>query len=532
MLSAKTPLLVGLLVLIGAGAFLFTFGSLDQSIDMENTYSVDAVFDDATGLVVNSRVMLSGIPVGMISGIKLDGADRSKARITLAIRSDIVLHQGEVDAATGALRHAATAMRLQASLLGDYYIGLTPGLAGPPVAAGGVIPITIASSGLEAVIAQMEDSTKGIFPKLDKIVTDISSITGSLRENFGEEEGTQAIREIRDNVLVTTKEVAALSTEVRTFVNQRVIAQGDSVERIIQNVEALTATLKNTSTKASDQVDGILTNVDDMTAQLKGFVDDQTNAAAGDKPGTVAHTLHSIDRSVAELEGTLENTRSITTRIDSGEGTIGRLVTDDALIDSVEGVVDDIQDITSGLSSLQIKVELRSDYLFNSNGLKNYVNVSVMPRPDKFYYFQLVSDPVGSVTRSRVVTTSNDPDKPPVLVEDIVSRDEGTKFTAQFGKRWRFVSFRYGIMESSGGVGIDVDLLEDALRFKVDAFDFGKDDWPRLRVLAAYEFVRHFFVAAGIDNILNNASRDYFVSLGLNFYDDDLKALLPFLPSP
>ena len=532
MLSAKTPLLVGLLVLLGAGAFMFTFGSLEQTIDMENTYAVDAVFDDATGLVVNSRVMLSGIPVGVISRIELDSADRSKARITLAIRGDIVLRQGAKDEATGALRHAATAMRLQASLLGDYYIGLSPGLAGPPIEGGGVIPITVASAGLEAVIDKMEGSTETIFPKLDKIVTDISAITGSLRENFGNEEGSDAIREIRDNVLVTSKEVAGLSAEVRSFLNQRVISQGDSVERIIKNVEAMTATLNRTSNKASDQVDGILTNVDDMTAQLKGFVDEQTNAASAEKPGTVGHTLKGIDRSVAELEGTLENTRSITTRIDSGEGTIGRLVTDDALIDSVEGVVDDIGDITSSLSSLQIKVELRSDYLFNSNGLKNYVNVSVLPKPDKFYYFQLISDPVGSVSKSRVVTTSNDPNRPPVLVEDIVTRDEGIKFTAQFGKRWRFVSFRYGIMENTGGIGIDVDLLEDTLRFKVDAFDFGKDDWPRLRVLAAYEFVRHLFVAAGIDNVLNNSSRDYFVSLGLNFYDDDLKGLLPFLPSP
>ena len=532
MLSAKTPLLVGLLVVMGAGAFLVTFGSLDQSVDMEQSYTVDAVFDDATGLVANSRVMLSGIPVGVISDIRLDEADQSKARVKLTIRHGVILHQGVKDPVTGELKHAATAMRLQASLLGDYYIGLSPGLAGPPMSDGQTIPLTIASSGLEAVIDQIQDSSQDIFPKLDKIVTDISAITGSLRENFGDEEGTRVIQEIRDNVRLTTQEVAGLSTEVRTFVNERVIDQGDKVERIIKNIEAMTATLRATSSKASDKVDGILTNVDDMTAQLKGFVNDQTLPSSADTPGTIAHTLHGIDRSVDRLEGTLENTQSITSRIDSGEGTIGRLVTDDALIDSVEGVVDDIEDITSSLSRLQVNIELRSDYLFNHNGLKNYVNVSILPKPDKFYYFQLISDPVGTVSKSRVTTTSNDPSKPPVLVEDIVTRDESIKLTAQFGKRWRWFAFRYGIMESSGGTGIDVNLLEDTLRFKVDAFDFGKDDWPRLRVLAAYEFVRHLFVAGGIDNVLNDNSRDFFVTLGLNFYDDDLKALLPFLPSP
>ena len=95
-----------------------------------------------------------------------------------------------------------------------------------------------------------------------------------------------------------------------------------------------------------------------------------------------------------------------------------------------------------------------------------------------------------------------------------------------------FLGFRYGIMENSGGIGIDVNLLEDTLRFKVDAFDFGQDDWPRLRVLAAYEFMRHLFITAGIDNALNDNSRDFFVGLGLNFYDDDIKGLLPFLPTP
>jgi len=532
MLKLRTPFLVGLLVIIGAAAFLFTFGSLDQGVDMEESHMIDAVFDDATGLVLNSRVMLSGIPVGVISEIKLDGDDPSKARVTMAITGDVALFQGLKSEETGEWVHAATATRLQASLLGDYYVGVTPGIAGERILSGGQIYSTVSEAGLGAVINQLEDSSKDIFPKLDKIVTDISAITGSLRQNFGDEEGTEAIRKIRDNVLHTTEEVAGLSTEVRTFVNDRVIQQGDQVERIIKNIEAMTATLKNTSTKASDKVDNILTNVDDMTADLKGFVSDQTSEESATKAGTVAHTLHGVDRSVEHLEGTLENTESITSRIDSGEGTIGRLVTDDTLIDSVEQVVDDIKDITGGISRLELQVELRSEFLFNQSNLKNYVNFKLMPKPDKFYFFQIVSDPGGSVSKTRRTTTTNDPTKPPVLVEEIVTREDSVKFTAQFGKRWHFVTFRYGIMESSGGIGIDIDLLEDSLRFKFDAFDFGKDTWPRLRILAAYEFVRHLYVAAGVDNVLNENSRDFFVGLGVNFNDDDLKALLPFLPSP
>ena len=54
----------------------------------------------------------------------------------------------------------------------------SPGLGGPPIADGGPSSHH-ASSGLEAVIDKLEGSTEDIFPKLDKIVTDISAITGS-----------------------------------------------------------------------------------------------------------------------------------------------------------------------------------------------------------------------------------------------------------------------------------------------------------------------------------------------------------------
>ena len=130
-------------------------------------------------------------------------------------------------------------------------------------------------------------------------------------------------------MLSTTQEVAGLSTEVRTFVNKRVIEQGDSVERIIKNVESMTSTLKKTLSKASDQVDGILTNVDGMTAQLKDFVDEQTGASR-EISQAVSSTLKGIDRSVEEPRGR-SKIRAYHRRIDAGEGTVGRLVTDDKL---------------------------------------------------------------------------------------------------------------------------------------------------------------------------------------------------------
>ena len=129
------------------------------------------------------------------------------------------------------------------------------------------------------------------------------------------------------------------------------------------------------------------------------------------------------------------------------------------------------------------------------------------------------------------LTSTNDPAKPPQLYEEVTETTSALKFTAQFAKRWHFLTFRYGIMESTGGLGLDLDIVEDALKFKLDVFDFTSGEYPRFRALAAWEFARHLFVAAGVDDVLNGDARDYFVGLGVTFTDGDLKAILPFTPS-
>ena len=530
MMKMKTPLLVGIVMIIGALAFMLTFGSLQQEMGLDGSYEVDAVFEDATGLVIRSRVTLSGIPVGQIVSIDLDKNDPSKARVRMRIRDEISLFEGIQHEDAGTFVNGATAMRLQASLLGDYYISVTPGIAGKPIKHGGEIRNVVTESGLSAILDQLESSSNVIFPRLEKISDDIAAITGSVREAIGDDEGTSALVEIRKNVEKMSEEMAALSTEVRTFVNEEIIPEGDRVHTILENVAQTTADLKSTAHDARKHLGNILDNVDGLTAELNTMMGDSTAASSARNDGTISSAIAQADKDLAILEGTLENVQSVTAKVDRGEGTVGRLINDSALVDSVEGVVDDVQSFTSTFSDLQVKIDFRSEYLFMQNALKSYLTVAFYPKPDKYYLFQVVDDPKGKRTTQQRVTTSNDPSKPPVLVEDIVLTEDALKFTAQFAKKWHFLTFRYGIMESTGGWGIDVNLLEDALRFKLDMFEFGQDNWPRLRILAAYEFVRHLYVAAGVDDILNGESREYFVGLGVSFTDDDIKGLLPFLP--
>ncbi|MCB9735641.1 MAG: MCE family protein [Deltaproteobacteria bacterium] len=532
MLKSKTPLLVGLLVIVAAVAFVFTFGSLDTGMDAADGYRVYARFDDATGLVSNSRIMLSGIEVGRLGKIELDPEQPDMARVELLVRKDIGLHKGLYDERQGLWVDGATATRRQASLIGDYYVALTPGIKGPLLGEGDYIPNVISQTGFGAVLKNLEDASSSVFPKLDAITDDIKAITGGLRKTLGEENAVADLKQIRTDIAKTTENVAALTGELRTFLRTDIYPRGSDIQQILSHIDRTAATLEAATARTAASVDKIAASMETASLDVRRFISDQTASAGTAKDGTVAHAIARLDHNMAILEGTLENVRSITAQVEQGKSTVGRLLTDDKLITDIERVVADVSDYTSTFSRTQIKLGFRTDYFVGRGAFKNTIDVSLHPRPDKYYLLQIVDDPVGRTVSTRRVTTTNDPRVPPVLVEDIQETTSQLKISVEIAKRWDFLTFRYGIIENSGGLGIDATLLDDALNFKFDIFEFGHDTYPRLRLLGEWEFLTHFVLAAGIDDILNAGSRDWFVGLGVRFVDDDIKAILPLAPSP
>ncbi|HLU15059.1 MAG TPA: outer membrane lipid asymmetry maintenance protein MlaD [Burkholderiaceae bacterium] len=116
MTREKTDFWVGLFVLLGAVALVFLAlraGNL-SSFSLAPTYQVQAYFDNIGGLKVRSPVRSSGVVVGRVSSIGFDNT-RFQAVATLDIESK---YEFPVD---------TSASILTSGLLGDQYIGLTPG---------------------------------------------------------------------------------------------------------------------------------------------------------------------------------------------------------------------------------------------------------------------------------------------------------------------------------------------------------------------------------------------------------------------
>ena len=550
MRNARAAALVGLVVILGAAAFVASYSVARKRFSTDDgAMAVYALFDDGSGLGPGSRVTIAGVPVGEVTAVGIAPEDPSLARVDFLVRNDVVLRAGVKEGER--LEGAAIVSKKAASLLGDQYLELTAGSHGPKIGHGEKIPHAISATGISAIMKEMEKSSSliarvdGIFERLDTIAEDVKAVTASVRSVVGTVEGAARIDRITKNIENASRDIAdvvgevkGIAGDVRGFMGESVLGRGEQLNHIILNVERFTERAASLAEGASGSASRILDNVEVVTRDVRALISGSKGEVESSL-GSIRGALRSFTRALETLEDTIDTVRSIATKIDRGEGSLGKLVNDSGVVDKVEGVVakvdevvSDAGDLVKRVTRMETRVELESQYNFEAEAFKNYVRLRFQPREDKYYLLELVDDPGGkSETVSR--TIQKDDGLGAVETTEVVTENRNElRVSLQFAKRWLWFTGRFGLMESTGGIGLDAEFLEDALKVTVDLFDFDDAVAPRMRILASWSFYEHFAVMGGVDRVLDTDRMDYFVGIGLRFTDADLKALLTVAPTP
>ena len=478
---------VGLFVLMTGAAGFGIYRFINPESGGGGGYVVHAFIRDATGLATRSRVTIAGIAVGTLDSIRLVNGE---ARLDVKVHGDVALYEN------------ATLGKKSASLLGEALVVLTPGTPDrPKLHDGDELPV------------MPEEATAGqIMDEVKEIADSLRAVAQQLAKSIGTEQGGQDIRVILHNLADATDAINQTIHEDRGFLNDT-----------LRNVDEIART-------ANPELSQILENVRIVTQDAR-----QLLAAQGQNPeaqkGDLRDTFERIDRASKSLESALAHVDSITGRIDRGEGTVGRLTKDDALINEVQGVAEGVNDYVQSLTRVQTIVGLRTDYNFLANTIKNYVELRLQPSEDKYFDIELINDPRGltSISEQNVDTTNTQ--KPQHYQTITTTTTNSFLFSLQLAKRIGPFTGRFGIKESTGGIGLDLHLLQDRIEIVNDLFGFSVEPQPRFRVFVAYEFIKHLWLLGGVDNVFYSAQRDYFLGLQLRYNDTDLKSILPFAGS-
>jgi len=144
MQSKAMEILVGLFFVLGVAAiFILTFrvASLNGLAE-GRAYTVSASFENIGGLKPGAAVTLAGVRVGRVDTIAID-RETFAARVTLEIAKEF-----------DNIPSDTSANIFTAGLLGEQYIGLSPGGADEVLADGGSIQFTQSAFVLENLIGQ------------------------------------------------------------------------------------------------------------------------------------------------------------------------------------------------------------------------------------------------------------------------------------------------------------------------------------------------------------------------------------------
>jgi phospholipid/cholesterol/gamma-HCH transport system substrate-binding protein len=498
-----TALLIGLLAFM---AFRF----VAKGIRGNQGYRVWCIFHDATGLVDKSRVQIAGLNIGEIVDRRLEGA---YARITIRVLPNTQLWSN------------ATVFKKSASLLGEFYLEIDPGTAESPD------PMT----GRMQKNKRLEDGDQ-----ITNVVEAVSTSDILVQVN----ETLPVLRAILQDVRKLTQ---GPLQDIAKSVQQGVDRNSAAAEQLLHHIDSIAGDVKGmTGGQAGQDIQKSISNIKDITESVKSLVGkgDTEVGTTGDK---LRQDLDKIGAAVDNLNHTLENMAAVSDKVKSGEGTVGRLLNDDTIANNVEQITEDAGGFIRSLTRLQTLIGLRSEYNVLANTLKTYVAVQLMSRPDKYFLIELIDDPRGFRTSSRTYTTTDDPSKPQTTNTETITISDRFRFSFQLAKRI-FVANgkigltgRFGIKESTGGVGADVDIPLSlasswirTLSFSLDLFDFRTNIYPRFKMLVALEFFRHIWIVGGVDDVFNGrgpgagvtTGRDYFFGAQLTFNDDDIRALL------
>ncbi|MBE9580799.1 MAG: MCE family protein [Proteobacteria bacterium] len=447
---------------------------------------------------------------GLVKGVPVQVAGVEVGRV-----KDITLEAGKAKVILQLDRYVEIGEDVEAvirtkGVLGDKYVELVLGLPQAPLMKpGGRIQQTVSPTNIDTLLQQ-----------LGSIGKDIKELTGTFSGVLGGEEGKASLKIIIDNL-----------QELAQTLNETVKRNQENINRTLDNFSFFSKDLREISGTNKEALREIVTNFREASSQLRETIIalNRITEKINSGEGTIGKLIHD-EETVETMNQTLVALRDIAEKIDRGEGTIGRLVKDEETVDNLNTTLSSINEYLQKEQRFQTYIDYRGEYLLDSEEVKSYYSLRIQPKEDKYYLLGIVDDPAGK--KKRTVTTTTVGGVTTTEYKEEIEKDK-LKFTAQIAKRYYDLGLRGGMFESTGGVAADYYLFDDRLVLSMEAFDFDPDENPHLKFKMDYTPFQFLYLTGGFDNFISDEGKEsVFVGIGLQFSDQDLKTLISGVPIP
>ncbi len=466
---------VGILVAAGLAAVMAMILLIGQFAWFERTYTIYADFTDIEMLEVDFPVRLAGVKVGRVRDIKFVD---DRVRVAMSIRQEVSIRaDAEVTITTGIT-------------LGETYVQISIGSPTAPYLLDGAV-----------VEGTPPVSTDRLVATVQSVADRIDGLSASMEEVLGETEKAD-LKEIISTVRRLTENIETITDENRETVRETILAYKDAAADLSDNLKQLSENMNNLVAKLGDVVD-------ENRANLK-------------------ETTDTFSRVGPQLEETIARLDEIAERIQAGEGTVGKLISEETIYEDARLALEDARD---AFTSVEEAAEGAQDFLVPTAGLARKAQelriswlvgldrdvTQSFGRADAGIKLQ-TSDKKYYVLGATHLNADDEKD------EDKDGERDEIRYEAYMGYSFGLPNtyFRFGMMEGGGGIGVEHYLASDKVRLTLDGFS--NDGGTQARMGAEYWFNDNLALRLGLHRVPEEPA----VRLGLRveFEDEDLKTLV------
>lgn len=292
-----------LVTMIWGYTFLKGRNLLTTATELKSTYA------NVAGLNVSSPVMVNGYKIGTVTKIKLNPDDVKKMDVYYLIDGDFKIPKtaiaelksvGIMDGKGVFLNFNKPCSGADCATAGDELKSTSIGLLGS----------MLDVSEVSAYSTELTESAKAIISNIGK-----PGEPGSVNES---------VRQLE----VITKNLATLTQNI----NSLTVSNQTGIKKTIDNMATLSASLAQSNKK----IEGMISNMDKVTGDIANANLGNTIAKTNEVMDASKTTITELKTTLADASKTMSEITNTLNSIQKGEGSVGKLMTDQQLYTNIE----------------------------------------------------------------------------------------------------------------------------------------------------------------------------------------------------
>ena len=283
---------IGLIFVLSGVAFVVGLLYIQDISIKKSKYTFTVLFENVQGLHVGDQVDMLGKKIGKVTRTRFMA---QKIAVELAIDNSFSFSI-PIDSKIEVKSEC---------IIGSKYISITPGYNRKDY----ILPGTIVEGLREFDLTE-------ITPDIVPMTQDLSAFARQLKAILGKEEG--------DKIRLTIKNIESFTAQLDSLISAK---DKNNFQTTMKNLRDVTAELK----------EGINKEIDKLDQMLNSF------KAVTDKSDELSTTISELRKSSESFSSATQKLDMLLTKMENGEGTLGKLVNNDTLHENMNSLVNEVR---------------------------------------------------------------------------------------------------------------------------------------------------------------------------------------------